>query len=176
MTHSSSTWKDSYSIRSFHLTSNGNQRPATWYSSSQNPCSWSPTKIHSHLWARPDNMHKTNEELLQNYYWPNIDKDISAHLATCHHCPKEKRLINVTPELISSWLRPTDPNKVYVLTLLSLWQPQNLGTSSSYASLPSLSTPYSPHWQFGLDFGRSHFLTMDYYTLDYPWIVSLIKT
>ncbi len=53
---------------------------------------------------------KTKERLLQSYYWPNMEKDISDHLQRCDRCQITRKNV-VSPELLSPLPQCTEPNQ-----------------------------------------------------------------
>jgi hypothetical protein len=48
-------------------------------------------EAHGHLLAGHFGISKTKERLLQSYYWPNMERNISEHLQHCDKCQVTKR-------------------------------------------------------------------------------------
>jgi hypothetical protein len=44
------------------------------------------SESHGHLLAGHFGVNKTKQRILQSYYWPNMDKDITEHLQSCDKC------------------------------------------------------------------------------------------
>jgi hypothetical protein len=65
---------------------------------------------HGHLLSGHDGVLKTKERILQDYYWPGMDKDINEHITRCQKCQKRKPNRNL-PELLSPLPQPTEPNQ-----------------------------------------------------------------
>jgi Integrase zinc binding domain len=55
-------------------------------------------------------VNKTNQQILQSYYWPNMDKDITEHLQSCDKCQLTK-VGKMQPELLSPLPQCTEPNQ-----------------------------------------------------------------
>ncbi len=55
-------------------------------------------------------IYKTKERLLQCFYWPGMDADITTHLKSCHRCQLCRPDNLLPPALLSSLLQPTEPN------------------------------------------------------------------
>ncbi len=55
-------------------------------------------------------VNKTKQQILQSYYWPNMDKDITEHLQSCDKCQLTK-VGKVQPELLSPLPQCTEPNQ-----------------------------------------------------------------
>jgi hypothetical protein len=67
-------------------------------------------KAHGHFLAGHFGISKTKERLLQSYYWPNMESDISEHLRRCNKCQTAK-LGQTAPELLSPLPQCTEPNQ-----------------------------------------------------------------
>jgi len=44
------------------------------------------TEAHGELLTGHNGIYKTKECLMQCFYWPGMDADITAHLKSCHRC------------------------------------------------------------------------------------------
>jgi hypothetical protein len=58
-----------------------------------------------------DGIYKTKECLLQCFYWPGMDADITTHLQSCHRCQLHHTADRPPPALLSSLPQPTEPNQ-----------------------------------------------------------------
>jgi hypothetical protein len=67
-------------------------------------------EAHGHLLSGHFGISKTKHRILQSYYWPNMDKDITEHLKTCDKCQVTKST-KVLPELLSPLPQCTEPNQ-----------------------------------------------------------------
>jgi hypothetical protein len=68
------------------------------------------SESHGHLLAGHFGINKTKQRILQSYYWPNMDKDITEHLQSCDKCQLTK-VGKVQPELLSPLPQCTEPNQ-----------------------------------------------------------------
>jgi Integrase zinc binding domain len=68
------------------------------------------SESHGHLLAGHFGVNKTKQRILQSYYWPNMDKDITEHLQSCDKCQLTK-VGKVQPELLSPLPQCTEPNQ-----------------------------------------------------------------
>jgi hypothetical protein len=62
------------------------------------------------VFGRALRVSKTKERLLQSYYWPNMEKDISEHLQRCDRCQITRKNV-ASPELLSPLPQCTEPNQ-----------------------------------------------------------------
>ncbi len=67
-------------------------------------------EAHGHFLAGHFGISKTKEQLLQSYYWPNMESDISEHLRRCNKCQTAKSG-RTAPELLSPLPQCTEPNQ-----------------------------------------------------------------
>jgi Integrase zinc binding domain len=67
-------------------------------------------KAHGYFLAGHFGISKTKERLLQSYYWPNMESDISEHLRQCNKCQTAKSG-KMAPELLSSLPQCTEANQ-----------------------------------------------------------------
>ncbi len=67
-------------------------------------------EAHGNLLLGHFGISKTKHRILQSYYWPNMDKDITEHLRTCDKCQVTKPS-KVVPELLSPLPQSTEPNQ-----------------------------------------------------------------
>ncbi len=67
-------------------------------------------EAHGHFLSGHFGVSKTKQRLLQSYYWPNMEKDISEHLQGCNKCQIIK-VGKVVPELLSPLPQCTEPNQ-----------------------------------------------------------------
>ncbi len=67
-------------------------------------------EAHGHFLAGHFGISKTKERLLQSYYWPNMESDISEHLRRCNKCQTAKSG-KMAPELLSPLPQCTEPNQ-----------------------------------------------------------------
>jgi hypothetical protein len=67
-------------------------------------------KAHGHFLAGHFSISKTKERLLQSYYWPNMESDISDHLRRCNKCQAAKSG-KMAPELLSTLPQCKEPNQ-----------------------------------------------------------------
>jgi len=68
-------------------------------------------EAHGHLLSGHDGIYKTKERLLQCYYWPGMDSDISRHIQHCHNCQIRRKDLKPGPTLVSSLPQTTEPNQ-----------------------------------------------------------------
>ncbi len=68
------------------------------------------SKAHGHFLSGHFSILKTKHRLLQSYYWPNMEKDISEHLNSCNKCQVTKTG-KMSPELLSPLPQCTEPNQ-----------------------------------------------------------------
>jgi Integrase zinc binding domain/Integrase core domain len=68
------------------------------------------SEAHGHFLSGHFGISKTKHRLLQSYYWPNMEKDISEHLSSCNKCQMTK-VGKITPELLSPLPQCTEPNQ-----------------------------------------------------------------
>ncbi len=69
------------------------------------------SEAHGNQMDGHDGIYKTKERLLQCYYWPGIDADITAHLKTCQCCQLCQKDDPPPPMLLSTLPQPTEPNQ-----------------------------------------------------------------
>jgi hypothetical protein len=67
-------------------------------------------EAHAHLFAGHFGVSKTKQHLLQSYYWPNMEWDITQHLQWCDKCQLTKSG-KMVPELLSPLPQCTEPNQ-----------------------------------------------------------------
>ncbi len=67
-------------------------------------------EAHGQFLAGHFGVSKTKERLLQSYYWPNMEKDISEHLQRCDRCQITRKKV-ASPELLSPLPQCTEPNQ-----------------------------------------------------------------
>jgi hypothetical protein len=67
-------------------------------------------EAHGHLLTGHFGVSKMKELLLQSYYWPNMECDISNHLQRCNKCQVTKQG-KMSPELLSPLPQCTEPNQ-----------------------------------------------------------------
>jgi len=67
-------------------------------------------EAHGHLLAGHFGVTKTKQRLLQSYYWPNMERDITEHLRRCDKCQLTKKG-KMAPELLSPLPQCTEPNQ-----------------------------------------------------------------
>jgi hypothetical protein len=67
-------------------------------------------EAYGHLLSGHFGVSKTKHRILQSYYWPNMDKDITEHLKTCDKCQVTKPS-KVSPELLSPLPQCMEPNQ-----------------------------------------------------------------
>jgi hypothetical protein len=67
-------------------------------------------EAHGHFLAGHFGISKTKERLLQSYYWPNMESDISEHLRRCNKCQTAKPG-KTAPELLSPLPQCTELNQ-----------------------------------------------------------------
>jgi hypothetical protein len=67
-------------------------------------------EAHGHLLSGHFGVSKTKHRLLQSYYWPNMEKDITEHLRRCDKCQITK-VGKMAPELLSPLPQCTEPNQ-----------------------------------------------------------------
>jgi Integrase zinc binding domain len=67
-------------------------------------------EAHGHFLSGHFGVSKTKQLLLQSYYWPNMEKDISEHLQHCDKCQITK-VGKVVLELLSPLPLCTKPNQ-----------------------------------------------------------------
>ncbi len=67
--------------------------------------------VHGNQLVGHDGIYKTKERLLQCFYWPGMDADITSHLKACHKC--QIQCTDDCPHLalLSSLPQPTEPNQ-----------------------------------------------------------------
>ncbi len=68
------------------------------------------SEAHGHFLPGHFGISKTKHRLLQSYYWPNMEKDISEHLSSCNKCQVTK-VGKMAPELLSPLPQCTEPNQ-----------------------------------------------------------------
>ncbi len=68
------------------------------------------SEAHGHFLSGHFGISKTKHRLLQSYYWPNMEKDISEHLNSCNKCQVTK-VGKMAPELLSPLPQCTEPNQ-----------------------------------------------------------------
>jgi hypothetical protein len=66
---------------------------------------------HRNLLVGHNGIYKTKEHLLQCFYWPGMDAEITAHLKSCHRCQLQQKDDRPLPTLPSTLLQPTEPNQ-----------------------------------------------------------------
>ena len=67
-------------------------------------------EAHGHILSGHDGLMKTKERILQSYYWPGMDNDITRHIQTCHTCQVRKPS-RTPPPLMSPLPQCTAPNQ-----------------------------------------------------------------
>ncbi len=67
-------------------------------------------EAHGHLLSGHFGVTKTKQRLLQSYYWPNMERDITEHLRQCDKCQLTKKG-KMAPELLSHLPQCTEPNQ-----------------------------------------------------------------
>jgi hypothetical protein len=67
-------------------------------------------EAHGHFLAGHFGISKTKEQLLQSYYWPNMESDISEHLRHCNKCQTAKSG-RTALEFLSPLPQCTEPNQ-----------------------------------------------------------------
>ena len=65
---------------------------------------------HGHILAGHDGVLKTKERIMQSYYWPGMDNDITLHIQKCHECQIRKPS-RASPPLQSPLPQCTAPNQ-----------------------------------------------------------------
>jgi hypothetical protein len=67
-------------------------------------------EAHGHLLSGHFGVKKTKQRLLQSYYWPNMERDITEHLGRCdkYQLTKKGKMV---PELLSPLPQCTEPNQ-----------------------------------------------------------------
>jgi hypothetical protein len=68
------------------------------------------SEAHGQLLTGHFRVSKTKQRILQSYYWPNMDTDITEHLKTCDKCQITKSG-KTAPELLSPLPQCTEPNQ-----------------------------------------------------------------
>jgi hypothetical protein len=58
-------------------------------------------ETHGSLMGGHEGITKTKERLLQSYYWPNMDHDITRHTSTCQRCQSRRKDIHPIKNLLS---------------------------------------------------------------------------
>ena len=58
-------------------------------------------KTHGPLLAGLEGITKTKERLLQSYFWPNMDKDITRHVLACHRCQARRKDVHPKQNLLT---------------------------------------------------------------------------
>ena len=58
-------------------------------------------EAHTSPLAGHEGVTKTKERLLQSYFWPNMDSDISRHVQACHRCQARRKDIKSPPNLLT---------------------------------------------------------------------------
>jgi hypothetical protein len=68
------------------------------------------SEAHGHFLSGHFGILKMKHRLLQSYYWPNMEKDISEHLNSCNKCQVTK-VVKMPPELLSPLPQCMEPNQ-----------------------------------------------------------------
>ena len=68
------------------------------------------SEAHGQFLTGHDGAFKTKERLLQCYYWPGMDRDITEHIKACHRCQLRKNDHRPPPALLTPLPQPTEPN------------------------------------------------------------------
>jgi hypothetical protein len=69
------------------------------------------TEAHGQLLTGHDGIYKTKECLMQCFYWPGMDADITAHLKSCQRCQLWHPDDRPPPTLLSPLPLPTEPGQ-----------------------------------------------------------------
>ncbi len=84
-------------------------------------------KTHGALLAGHEGITKTKERLLQSYFWPNMDKDISRHIQTCQRCQARRKDIRPVPNLLTPLPQCTALNQLVHMDLFGPLKTSNMG-------------------------------------------------
>ena len=77
-------------------------------------------EAHGSLLTGHGGMHQTKERLLESYFWPNMEQDISLHLKSCEKCQKHRTDDRPLPNLLSPLPQCTGPNQRVHIDLFGL--------------------------------------------------------
>jgi hypothetical protein len=68
-------------------------------------------EAHGHLLAGHDGQGKTKNRILQSYWWPKMDYDITDHLQKCQKCQARRTDHKAPPQLLSPLPQCSEPNQ-----------------------------------------------------------------
>ena len=68
-------------------------------------------EAHGHLLTGHDGEGKTKDRILQSYWWPKMDKDITDHIQKCHRCQARRTDHKAPPQLLSPLPQCTEPSQ-----------------------------------------------------------------
>jgi len=88
-----------------------------------------PDVLAGNLLVGHNGIYETKECLLQCYYWPGMDADITAHLKSCHHCQMRWKDNCPPPALLLSLPQPTEPNQWVHADLFGPLKTSDIGKS-----------------------------------------------
>ena len=68
-------------------------------------------EAHGHVLTGHDGEGKTKDRILQSFWWPKMDKDITDHIQKCHRCQARRTDHKAPPQLLSPLPQCTEPNQ-----------------------------------------------------------------
>ncbi len=84
-------------------------------------------ETHGALLAGHEGITKTKERLLQSYFWPNMDKDISRHIQACQLCQARRKDVRPVQNLLTPLPQCTALNQRVHMDLFGPLKTSNLG-------------------------------------------------
>jgi len=84
-------------------------------------------ETHGALLAGHEGIAKSKEHLLQSYFWPNMDKDISRHIQACQRCQARRKDVRPVPNLLTPLPQCTALNQRVHMDLFGPLKTSNLG-------------------------------------------------
>ncbi|MGV1013323.1 MAG: DDE-type integrase/transposase/recombinase, partial [Flavobacterium sp.] len=73
---------------------------------------------HTSLLSGHEGISRTKERLLQNYFWPNMDARITAHVTACERCQSRRNTDKPRPPLLTSMPQCTSLNQRVAIDLM----------------------------------------------------------
>jgi hypothetical protein len=84
-------------------------------------------ETHGALLTGHEGITKTKERLLQSYFWPNMDKDISRHIQACQRCQARQKDVRPVPNLLTPLPQCTALNQRVHMDLFGPLKTSNSG-------------------------------------------------
>ena len=110
-------------------------------------------EAHGQILTGHDGIFKTKERLLCSYFWPNMDADISAHIASCTKCQARKKT-GTSPQPLTPQSQCTEMNQRVHIDLFGPLKVSSTGKKyilvmtdafSKYAELVAIDNKTAPN-------------------------------